>query len=161
ARGDEVALAVDDQQIDGGSPPFTGGTAAHLEHARAPDADAAPGESGDGGVEDVLGEPVRLDVMGCGLVRHRWLLAACESSALDIEHRTDEMTSRQERCSHFGAMICHTRVMTDSNISSQPRVAGARERARAEVRSEILAAARARVAIDGAAGLSLRAVARD
>ena len=51
--------------------------------------------------------------------------------------------------------------MTDSSVSSLPRVAGARERARAEVRGEILAAARARVAIDGPAGLSLRAVARD
>ena len=51
--------------------------------------------------------------------------------------------------------------MTDSAVSSTPRVAGARERARAEVRGEILAAARARAAVDGAAGLSLRAVARD
>ena len=38
---------------------------------------------------------------------------------------------------------------------------GARERARAELTQEIKAAARARLAKDGASGLSLRAVSRD
>ena len=46
--------------------------------------------------------------------------------------------------------------------TAAPRVpASARERARAEVMSELLAAARARLEADGSAGLSLRAVARD
>ena len=43
----------------------------------------------------------------------------------------------------------------------RPAVAGARARARVEVRAAILSAAGARVAADGAAALSLRAVARD
>ena len=45
------------------------------------------------------------------------------------------------------------------NRPDAPR--GARERARAEVMSELLASARARLGTDGAADLSLRAVARD
>ena len=58
-------------------------------------------------------------------------------------------------------MIWQAGTVADSSANPTPRAAGARERARAEVRNEILAAARARVAVDGAAGLSLRAVARD
>jgi AcrR family transcriptional regulator len=44
---------------------------------------------------------------------------------------------------------------------NEPIVPGARQRAHAEVRTAILAAASARVAADGATALSLRAVARD
>jgi AcrR family transcriptional regulator len=42
-----------------------------------------------------------------------------------------------------------------------PTARGARERARAEITSEILAAARRQLATDGAPGLSLRAIARE
>lgn len=42
-----------------------------------------------------------------------------------------------------------------------PTTGTARERARTQITGEILAAARARLAVDGAGGLSLRAVARD
>ena len=45
------------------------------------------------------------------------------------------------------------------HVESKPRTA--RDRARAEVTMEIKAAARRRLAADGAAALSLRAVARD
>ena len=41
------------------------------------------------------------------------------------------------------------------------RIKGARERARAEITAEITAEARRQLAVDGAAGLSLRAVARE
>jgi AcrR family transcriptional regulator len=54
-------------------------------------------------------------------------------------------------------MICNTAVMTPST----PSIKGARARARAEVRAAILSTAAAHVAADGAASLSLRAVARD
>ncbi|MGY4645935.1 TetR/AcrR family transcriptional regulator [Cellulomonas sp. URHB0016] len=49
--------------------------------------------------------------------------------------------------------------MTPSEVQSVP--ASARERARAQVMAELLAAARVRLEADGAAALSLRAVARD
>jgi AcrR family transcriptional regulator len=49
--------------------------------------------------------------------------------------------------------------MTSPEVRSVP--ASARERARAQVMTELLGAARARLEADGAAGLSLRAVARD
>jgi AcrR family transcriptional regulator len=51
------------------------------------------------------------------------------------------------------------RVVTTPSASSAP--AGARARARAELTQEIVDAARRHLATDGAAGLSLRAVARD
>ena len=44
--------------------------------------------------------------------------------------------------------------------STSPTIKGARERARAEITAEITAEARRQLAVDGAAGLSLRAVAR-
>src|SRR5215470_9097552 len=49
--------------------------------------------------------------------------------------------------------------MTDIAHRSVPRTA--RERARAEITREILAAGRRHLATEGAAGLSLRAIARD
>ncbi len=49
----------------------------------------------------------------------------------------------------------------DPSTNATPKVAGARARARAEVRAAILAAAAEHLAVEGATGLSLRAVARD
>jgi len=54
-----------------------------------------------------------------------------------------------------------TATMPDPSSTATSSVTGVRARARAEVRAAILAAAAERVARDGAADLSLRAVARD
>src|SRR6478752_9657839 len=59
----------------------------------------------------------------------------------------------QEQCSQSRSVLWHTGPMAE--------IKTARERARAEVMSELLAAARARLVTEGAADLSLRAVARD
>src|SRR3954447_25155203 len=55
-----------------------------------------------------------------------------------------------------GAPVAHDLLMAESTAPRTPR-----ERARAEFMADLLAAARARVREDGAAQLSLRAVARD
>lgn len=72
----------------------------------------------------------------------------------------------REQCSH-GAFDASRAVLSfvftgpagQTGPMSVPRTA--RERARAEIMSELLAAAHARLAADGPAGLSLRAIARD
>src|SRR6478609_8000068 len=63
------------------------------------------------------------------------------------------LRQRQEQCSQSRSVLWHTGPMAE--------IKTARERARAEVMSELLAAARARLVSEGAADLSLRAVARD
>src|SRR6478736_2124725 len=73
--------------------------------------------------------------------------------------------STQEQCSDTRSVLCnvvlgmHTGRMTSPEVRSVPVTA--RERARAQVMTELLGAARARLEADGAAELSLRAVARD
>src|SRR5690242_5011216 len=65
----------------------------------------------------------------------------------------------RDRCSAISSSTRHTGPMSTTEAPSVP--ATARERARAQVKAELLDAARARLESDGAAGLSLRAVARD
>src|SRR4051812_32171660 len=62
ARRDEVAAAVERQQVDRGRAPFAARSAADLEDARAPDAHSAAGRDGDEAVEDVAREPAWNDV---------------------------------------------------------------------------------------------------
>ena len=66
---------------------------------------------------------------------------------------------KQERCSRNVAVLaemCLTCAMTTTG-----RAEGVRARARAQMRAEILDVAREHLAVEGAGGLSLRAVARD
>src|SRR4029453_16819614 len=55
---DEIARAVECQRVDGRSTRCSRLTAADLENARAPEADAGAGQASDDAVEDVSGEPV-------------------------------------------------------------------------------------------------------
>src|ERR1700694_791650 len=57
ARGDEVALAVERQQVHRGASPDARAAAAYFKDARAPYADPEPGECRDGGGEELLREP--------------------------------------------------------------------------------------------------------
>ena len=60
ARGDQVAHAVDGEQVDRGPPPLAALAPLDFEHPRAGDAEAEPGQQGDEPVEDVLREPAGL-----------------------------------------------------------------------------------------------------
>ena len=65
--------------------------------------------------------------------------------------------AKQEQCSQF---VGGGGTLASVTEPTRPPL-GARDRARAEVMSELLAAARARLESEGSAALSLRAVARD
>src|SRR5215472_11068679 len=65
ARGNEVAVALEVKQVDGGGAQFPGRPAAHVQYPRAVDADAQPGQPGDGVVER-CGGLARLAVAGLG-----------------------------------------------------------------------------------------------
>ena len=81
---DEVARAVDGEQVDRRAAELAGRAAAHLEDARALDADAAPGEAGDERVEDLPGEAVGDEVAGGGGGGHGRSFVVV-SSALDVD----------------------------------------------------------------------------
>src|SRR5581483_1916193 len=85
ARRHEVTRAVDGEQVHRHRPWQPGRPSADGEDARSVDRDAQPGESGDRPVEDVSGEPARLDVsLGAG---HR-------STATYLVARYSSMPSR-------------------------------------------------------------------
>src|SRR6516164_6379578 len=66
AGRDQVALAVEDEQVHRRAPPLPRASALDLEHARAPDADPQTREPRDDAVEDVLGEPAGALEMAVG-----------------------------------------------------------------------------------------------
>jgi hypothetical protein len=69
AGGDQVALTARGEQVDRTAAPLAAAAPAHLEHARAGQADARPRQPGDHAVENVAPEPARLLVVG--LLAHR------------------------------------------------------------------------------------------
>src|SRR5262249_17912692 len=69
ARRDEVPRPVERQNVQRVAARRSRLAAPHLEHARAPDADAEPRRRGNDPVEDVAREPARNDVALCHRTR--------------------------------------------------------------------------------------------
>src|SRR5262245_59030408 len=63
---DQVVAVVEREQVDRRPAGLAALAALDLEHPAAPDADAVAGEEGDAPVEDVLGEPAGLAIVGLG-----------------------------------------------------------------------------------------------
>jgi hypothetical protein len=62
SRGDQVAATFEGEQVDGGLPDLSAGATAHLQNARSPDAQPGVGCQDDQAVEQIAGEPPRLEV---------------------------------------------------------------------------------------------------
>src|SRR5665647_591139 len=98
------------------------------------------------------------------LPRMTWWDMTCswregESGALGMEQCSQSIRAMSRAPLSLANTARAEQTRPVENRPDAPR--GARERARAEVMSELLASARERLGTDGAANLSLRAVARD
>ena len=148
---DQVLGAVDREEVHRGVVQLAGAPAPVLEDPGAPDADAHAGQAAHHPVEDVAGEPVGPLVVGRCRGRG-W--CSWRSPRVGVVMNIDP---KREQCS------CQVLVFSPSSNQTgrMSPARTARERVREEMTAEILAVARAHVAREGAAALSLRSIARD